>query len=72
MGLDDEEGSDWTIVRKGSKLNSKKITVPNYVKISNRYATLPAFSAPPDPIQHPDTTRSPPTQHQIKPPIAEG
>ena len=64
MGLDDEEGSDLTIVRKGSKLNAKKITVPNYVNISNRYATLPAFSTPPDQIQHPEITSSPPTQHQ--------
>ena len=53
MDLDDEEASDWTIVRKGSKLNEKKIAVPNYVQISNRYATLPAFSALPDPLQQP-------------------
>ena len=65
--MDDEEGSDdWTIVRKGSKLNAKNVTVPNYVQISNRYATLPAFSAPPDPIQHPDTPSSPPIQHQSR------
>ena len=52
MGLEDEEGrDDWTIVKKGSKLNSKKITVPNYIDISNRYATLLAFSVPPDPHQ---------------------
>ena len=62
--MDDEEGSGWTIVKKCSKLNLKKITVPNYVQISNRYATLPAFSAPPDSIQRPKTTSSPQTQYQ--------
>ena len=68
--MDDEEGSDdWTIVRKGSKLNEKNITVPNYVDISNRYATLPAFSAPPDPTQHPNTTHTLPAQHQSRYPL---
>ena len=64
MGLDDDDGRDWTRLKKGSKYNSKETTVPNYEKISNRYATLPCFSAPPDPIHQPTPNNPPQASHQ--------
>ena len=53
--------------KKGSKLNLKhfKISAPNYVRITNRYASLPAFSAPPDPLSSPNPVADPtPIKHQ--------
>ena len=37
------------VVTKGSKINSK-IAAPYYFCVTNRYASLPAFSALPDPL----------------------
>ena len=48
MDSDEKEG-EWKKVERGNKINKK--VDPYYILISNRYASLPAFSAPPDPIQ---------------------
>ena len=45
----DEEDGEWTKIERGNKI--KKKIDPYYILLSNRYASLPAFSAPPDPPQ---------------------
>ena len=46
----DEKEGEWKKVERGNK-RIKKVD-PYHILISNRYASLPAFSAPPDPIQN--------------------
>ena len=45
----DEKDGDWKMVEQGNKV-IKKVD-PYYINLSNQYASLPAFSAPPDPIE---------------------
>ena len=52
------------VVTKGSKINSK-IAAPYYFCVTNRYASLPAFSALPDPLSSPALALDPtPLKHQ--------
>ena len=51
------DGNDdkWTVVRRRKRDKLTKIKSFKYVQISNAYATLPQFSAPPTPHDEPQT-----------------